>query len=112
MGMTPGVDLDNGTFIWESVLVFRPGDFYIPSELDPRAGSVSFHYWPGEAALREVSARCDAPYGSYLVLPEAQIGDAKVWMAQSGDDNWQVVHDYPLDRCEPAEWQHSLGSTK
>ncbi len=111
MGMSPGVRLGNSLLVYETVLSIRSGDLYLPSELEHRAGSVSVHYWPGAPTLDIITDRCDAPYGYFLVLPREDIGTAKVWMANQPDSMWQIIHAYPLDESEPAEFAHHLGKS-
>lgn len=103
MAFPPGEFPRTEALVYESVLSVRPGASWGAGDLDVRAGSVSVHYWPGEAVLRGLAEQCPSPYGRFLVLPREDVGAAKVWMASARDDQWQLLPAYDFEVTEPAE---------
>jgi hypothetical protein len=103
MSFHAGEHLTAEALVYESVLIVDPGDLFVAEDLDRRAGSISVSYWPGERVVRMLAAVCDAPFGKYFVLPPSDFGEAKVWLAQTGDAEWQLLPSHDFTRAENAE---------
>jgi hypothetical protein len=101
----PGVFLPSNALAYESIL--RVTDADIPtltvSALDSRLGSISVHGWFGSGVMTVLAGAVPAPYGRYLCLDKADIGAAKVWLAEEPHAKWKIIPNYPLNDLEAAE---------
>lgn len=105
--VTPGAALTwHDVQTYDTVLVLRRGDLYLPSELPQYIGSVSVQNWIGIDDLERVQEITQATQGYYIVLPREDLGNAKIWLSATGGGVWQLIPQYDLDADEPAETEY------
>lgn len=106
----PGDRFDLEVLAYEAIMRVTEDDTpnVTASVLDPRIASVSVHYWPGSPMLELLAAHIPASRGLFLVLDREDLGHAKVYLRGAPQTRWRIVHTYPLNDLEAAEFEEML----
>ena len=106
----PGDRIDLEVLAYQSIMRVTEDDTpqVTASALDPNTASVSVHFWPGSPMLELFATHLAAPRGLFLVLDREDLGHAKVYLRGAPQTRWRIVHTYPLNDLEAAEFEEML----